>query len=403
MRHVVVVAPYFGGSMLRFLHAMVQLDVRLGIITHEPAERVPRALGDVGHYRVGNSLDAGQLTQAVRAFQKEWGHVDRLVGYLEQLQVPLGDARDACGIDGVSGEVARNFRDKNRMKEVLRKAGLPVARQARITGAGEALSFVETVGYPIVIKPLDGAGAKGTYRVSNEPELFKALHALLPSAANPVQAEEFVTGQEHTFETVFIDGKPVWSSSTDYLPGPLAVLENPWMQYCVVLPREKRDAVEAFRPKNYAALQALGLKTGLSHMEWFRRPDGGVTIGEVGARPPGVNIMTINGLAHGVDLWSAWAELQAFDRWPVPPQRRRAAGCAFLRAQGNGRVVRGVLHQEEVVRRLGDRLVSAKWPQVGQPRSSHYEGDGYVIVAHDTTEGVMDALELLVKGLRVVA
>lgn len=403
MRHVVVVAPYFGGSMLRFLAAMAELGVKLGVVTHEPAARMPRALAGAGHYRVDNSLDAGQLTRAVRAFQKEWGRVDRLVGYLEQLQVPLGDVRDACGIEGVTGAVARNFRDKNRMKDVLRQAGLPVARQALVTGAGDALEFLEQVGYPIVIKPLDGAGAKGTYRVSNESDLFRALHQLLPSQANPVQAEEFVTGQEHTFETVFIDGKPVWSSSTDYLPGPLAVLENPWMQYCVVLPRETRPHVEAFRATNRAALSALGLKTGLSHMEWFRRADGGVTIGEVGARPPGVNIMEINGLVHGADLWKSWAELQAFDRWSVPSTRVRAAGCAFLRAQGPGRTVRGVMHQEEVEKRLGKRIVRAQWPKPGQPRSSHYEGDGYVVVADDTTEGVMDALEHLVRTVRVVA
>ncbi len=403
MRHVVVVAPYFGGTMLRFLVDMAELDVKLGVVTHEPAEHMPRALARASHYRVDNSLDAGQLTRAVRAFQKEWGRVDRLIGYLEQLQVPLGDVRDACGIAGVTGAVARNFRDKNRMKDVLREAGLPVARQALVTGAEDARRFIERVGYPIVIKPLDGAGAKATFRVSSEGDLYRALHQLLPSPANPVQAEEFVTGQEHTFETVFIDGKPVWSSSTDYLPGPLAVLENPWMQYCVLLPRETRPHVEAFRATNHRALTALGLQTGLSHMEWFRRPDGGVTIGEVGARPPGVNIMDMNGLVHGADMWKAWAELQTFDRWTVPSTRVRAAGCAFLRAQGSGSTVRGVVNQEAVEKQLGKRIVRARWPQVGQARSAHYEGDGYVVVADDTTDGVMDALEQLVRTLRVVA
>jgi len=403
MRSVVVVAPYFGGTMLKLLEAMARLEVKLGIITHEPRERMPRFLRDTGHYQVGNALDAHQLTVAVRAFQKEWGSVDRLVGYLEPLQVPLGDARDATGIEGISGAVARNFRDKNRMKGVLREAGLPVARQALVRGAADAQAFVAEVGYPVVLKPLDGAGAKATYRVRHEGDLWRVLHQLMPSDARPVQAEEFVTGQEHTFETVCIDGEPVWSSSTDYLPGPLAVLENAWMQYCVVLPREKRPHVEAFRGANRAALRALGLKTGLSHMEWFRRADGGVTIGEVGARPPGVNIMALNALAHGVDMWAAWAELQAFDRWPVPPQRTCAAGCAFLRAQGPGRTVRQVVNRAEVEAVLGGRIVQARWPQPGQPRSSHYEGDGFVIVRHDTTQGVMDALEKLVRTVRVVA
>ena len=57
------------------------------------------------------------------------------------------------------------------------------------------------------------------------------------------QAEEFVRGREHTCETVTIAGKPVWRSGTRYYPGPLEVLENPWIQYCVLLPLEADEGV----------------------------------------------------------------------------------------------------------------------------------------------------------------
>jgi biotin carboxylase len=404
MPNVVFVAPYFGGQMRKVLEVFAKLEgVRLGVITHEPREAMPSTLGHAQHYRVTNAMDGQQLADATRAFQKEWGRVDRLLGYLEPLQVPLGDARDATGVPGMSGAVARNFRDKNQMKAVLGKNRLPVARQALVKSAVDATRFVAEVGFPIVLKPLDGAGAKNTMRASDHDELYQALNRLMPSEQQPVQAEEFVTGQEHTYETVFIGGEPVWSSSVDYLPGPLAVLENPWMQYCVVLPREVPTYVENFRSTNHAALKALGLHTGLSHMEWFRRADGSVTIGEVGARPPGVNILGLNELVYGVDVWAAWVELMIFDRWTVPHQRRRAAGCAFLRAQGHGGTVRGMVNHELVQKRIGDRIVAAKWPHPGQARSEHYEGDGWVMVAHDTTAGVMEALEELVKTLRVVA
>ena len=35
----------------------------------------------------------------------------------------------------------------------------------------------------------------------------------------------------------------------------------------------------------------LGLQTGMTHMEWFGRPDGSIAIGEIGARPPGAQIL----------------------------------------------------------------------------------------------------------------
>ncbi|TVQ92556.1 MAG: ATP-grasp domain-containing protein [Deltaproteobacteria bacterium] len=405
MLNVVFVAPYFGANMIHCVRALSDLEgVRLGLISAEPQERVPPSLRDrsVGHFRVDDPLDPGQLAMATRAFQREWGQVDRLLGYLEQLQVPLAQARDACGVPGMTEATARRFRDKNLMKSTLRDAGLPVARQALIRSASDARHFAAEVGYPIVLKPVDGLGSRNTQRASSEPELYRALNRLVPSFSAPIQAEEFVTGSEFTFETVSIGGEPVWSSSTAYLPGPLSVIENPWMQYCVLLPRETDDPhVTAFKTLNAAALQALGMVDGLSHMEWFRRSDGSVVIGEVGARPPGVNIMRMNGIAHGVDLWAAWAKLMVHQTWQVAP-RKLAVGCAFLRGQGAGRVVREVRGLQEARQALGDRWVDAQLPRVGQPISEGYEGEGWVIVAHPTTEGAVDALRTLVTKTRIV-
>ena len=404
MIHVVVVAPFFGASMGHALRCFAALeDVRLGVISHEPADRLPPDLKArvEGHYQVTDALDAQQLIVAARAFQRDWGRVDRLEGYLEQLQVPLGDAREALGIDGMHGGVARNFRDKNRMKETLRRAGLPVARQARISSVEDARRFIDEVGLPIVMKPLDGAGAKSTMRVSHLDELSVAMNMLMPTPTHPVQAEEFVTGEEHTFETVMVEGRATWSSSTFYLPGPLHVLENPWMQYCILLPRESQMAhVERFRPINQAALSALGLKTGLAHMEWFLRANGEAVVSEVGARPPGANIMKLNGAAHDIDLWARWARLLVH-RTFQPAERVAAAGCAFLRGQGRGRQVAAVHGLDAVREQIGSAVIASQLPSPGQPHSEHYEGDGWIIVRHSSTAAVVEALRTIVTGIRI--
>lgn len=400
--NVVFVAPYMGANMVECLRLLAEMDIKLGVISHQPAEAIPKALRPhiAGHFRVDNSMDVGQLVVAGRAFQKDWGRVDRFFGYLEQMQVPLADARDRLGVEGISGEVARNFRDKNRMKEVLRRAGVPVARQKLVRQPSDALAFVEEVGFPVVLKPVDGMGSKATMRANSHEELYGALNRLLPRPEAPIQCEEFVTGEEHTCEAAVIDGQVVWRTSTYYLPGPLKVLENPWMQYCVLLPREEQPHVKAFAPINTKALQALGLQTGFSHMEWFLRADGTPVVSEVGARPPGVNIMALNRITTGTSPWKAWLELTIFGRWEMKP-RHSAAGCAFLRGQGRGRRVVAVEGIEELKRALGSQLVDAKWPRVGEPRSPHYEGEGWVIVQGDTTDAAVAALRKVVTTVRV--
>jgi len=400
----VLVAPFFQENTVRYVRALVALEgARACVITQDDVERLPPDVraGLAGHRRVADALDADALAEACRSLAAEVGPVDRLFGVLEQLQAPVARARDLAGVPGMSAETVRGFRDKARMKEVLRAAGLPVARSRLLASAADGRAFVREVGFPVVVKPPDGLGAKATYRVRDAAGLDEALAALAPTPTRPVQAEEFVTGDELTFETVSVRGRPVWWSGTRYLPGPLTVLENPWIQYCVLLPREE-DAPDfaAFVPTGLAALRALGMGTGLTHMEWFRRADGSAVVSEVGARPPGVHIMPMMSLAHGLDMIAAWVRLVVHETFD-PPRRTAAAGAAFLRSQGQGPRVAAVTGLDEVVAELGDVVVEVNAPRVGQPVAEGYEGEGHVIVRAPRTETVREALAAIVGRVRV--
>ena len=141
------------------------------------------------------------------------------------------------------------------------------------------------------------------------------------------------------------------------------------------------------------------MRDGLTHMEWFRRPDGSVAVSEVGARPPGAQISSMLGYVHDVDFYRLWTELVVLDRFD-PPERKYAAGTAFLRGMGHGRV-RGVHGVEAVQREIGHLVVEARLPQPGQPASSDYTGEGYVTVRADDTDTVRDALHRVITGIRV--
>jgi len=403
MRSVVFVAPFFLDTTLRFVRAVAALPgVRTGLVSQDPIERLPADLRRLldGHRRVDDGLDPRQIAAATRELSREIGSVERLLGALEQLQVPLGQVRDELGIEGLGAEAARNFRDKARMKDVLRRAGIPCARHARVENETAARRFVDEVGLPIVLKPTAGAGAKGTYRITRPEELDDALRASMPSPERPAVAEEFVVGREFSFDTVSIRGKAVWHSLSHYLPPPLHVVDNAWIQWCVMIPREiDAPRYDDIRKVAFAALETLGMRTGLSHMEWFRRADGSVMISEVGARPPGAQITSLISYAHDVDFYSAWAKLVVFDRFD-PPRREYAAGCAYLRGQGEGRI-RGVRGIRKTLAELGDIVVEKKLPTIGAAPSTSYEGDGYVIVRHPDTTVVERALGYIVSNVRV--
>ncbi len=390
-------------ATLRFLRGAVQMpDTIISLVSQDPAEKLPADLhrAITGHWRIDDGLDPQQLADAARQLAKRFGNPVAFIGALEQLQVPLAQAREALGLDGLSVDAARNFRDKSRMKDVLRANHIPCARHAAVGNRAGAEAFVQRTGFPIVAKPADGAGGKATYRLDGHSDLELWLQRHPPQPEHPAQLEEFMRGTEHSFDSVFIDGEPVWHSISRYMPSPLEVMENEWIQWCVLLPRDiSGPEYDPIREAGFAAVKALGLRTGLSHMEWFRLADGSVAISEVGARPPGAQICTLLSYAHDIDLYRAWPQLMANKRFDVP-ERRYATGAAYVRGQGRGRV-RHIAGVDEVQRKFGSLVVEAKLPQAGQHRNDSYEGDGYIIVRHPDTDVVQSALSEIVATIQV--
>ena len=403
MRTVVFVAPFLAETTLRFVSAASRVEgAATTLVTQDPPEKLPSALRGrlAGVVRVADALDPDVVTTTVEAVGRRTGGIHRVLGTLEELQVPLGHVRDRLGVEGMGAEAAENFRDKARMKEVLRSHGLPCARHALATSPEEAAAFVRSVGYPVIVKPRAGSGSRGTHRLSGDDDLAGALSAMPPAPDRPLMMEEFVQGDEHSFDSVFIGDRIVWHSINDYLPAALDVVREPWIQWSVLLPREVHDPrYDEVRRVAGDALRALGMETGMSHMEWFRRPDGSVAISEVGARPPGARFVHLISWAHDFDLFRAWGDLMVHGRFQPRP-RPYAAGAAYLRGQGRGRVAR-VRGLQEVLEELGPMVVEHRMPQPGQSPSGTYEGEGFVIVRHPETAMVRKALARIVSTVRV--
>ena len=401
MRNVIFAAPFPLETTMRFARAAASLtDVRLlGIAQSAPTGKDRKLFADV--VEVEDGLDTAQLCEAATILEGRHGDIHRILGILEPLQVQLGLVRRALGIAGTSPETADLFRDKARMKDELRRHGLPCARHRLIRSWADAEGFVAEVGLPIVLKPPAGMGCKATWRINSLDELRAALRSLHAAPDHPALAEEFLRGREFSFETITIGGDIHFQSCTRYYPSPLEVTESPWIQWVVVLPRDidGPDFADA-RTLGVLAVKALGLETGMTHMEWFRRDDGSLAIGEIAARPPGAHIVLANSYAHDVDMYKAWARATVDDAFDGPFERKYAVGVAFLRGVGHGRVVR-VSGVEQANERLGHLVVESRLPVRGAFRSDSYEGDGYVIVRDPDTEVVKAAAKTVIETIQI--
>lgn len=400
---VVFVAPMFSPAASQMLEAAVLLpNARIAVVSQQPLDVLDRRIAHklVGHWRVDDVTSAGQLLNAVQSLQAQLGPVSRCFAAFEQSQLPLAHVRETLGIAGLSSEAANNFRDKGRMKDVLRAANVPVARHQLLTSHQSARQFVSQVGFPIVVKPPAGAGAIATTRIEDAAALDAFLRTYPQAPDQPMLAEEFLRGTEHSIETVSVRGHAVWHSITHYYPTPLQVLENAWIQWGVVLPREVDEPqYHDIRTVNDRALSALGMHTGVSHCEWFRREDGSVAISEIAARPPGAQITTMISRAHDIDFVKDWMTLMVHGAFEIPT-RKYAVATAYLRGQGSGRV-RAIHGLDVIQRELGALICDSRLPTVGQVPTGSYEGEGFIMVRHADTATVMQALQHVVSTVRV--
>src|SRR5581483_12172432 len=112
--------------------------------------------------------------------------------------------REAFELPGMTVEQTVPFRDKEQMKRILDAAGIRTPWHVRATSAAQVWEAAEQVGFPLIVKPIAGAGSADTYRVESTDELAEVLPLL--RHVPEVSVEEFVDGEEFTFDTICADG-----------------------------------------------------------------------------------------------------------------------------------------------------------------------------------------------------
>lgn len=401
MKIVVYVAPFPMRTTMQFAEAIGKLEnVRLIGVFQQPPQN-QKIFSDI--ILLKNVLDSSELFSALEKVMLHCGRIDRLLGILEQLQEVLAKARERFNISGMRPNIVEQFRDKAIMKQVLEKAGVSCAQFLLVNQFEQLQQFIQKIGFPVVIKPPAGAGAAATYRVNNWQEAEDAWKRI---PTRPVMVEEFLMGIEHSLECFVLNGEPIFYSCSRYYPTPLEVKQNPHLQWVVHFPRilteEKYQKIQHIGRK---VIKALGIQTGMTHMEWFFCADrkskaGRIVVGEIGARPPGAQFTDCTGLVYDMDIHLVWAKLMVDGVWIGKNQRVRSIAAAFLRGKGDGKIS-SVKNLSSAQEKMGSLVVNCKLPVLGALKSNSYEGDGWVIMAHEDDEVVKRAALDLIRTVEI--
>jgi hypothetical protein len=402
---VVFVASDLQPPTLRFMAGVLcQPGVKMGLVTSASIGQLPDGLRKrlASVEPVADARDPDQIVDAIRRMRDALGHPQRLLGSADELVVPLAQVRGRMEIEGMRGNVARAFREADRMRDKLAAAGLPIARYVRAESVQDALAFGTHIGYyPLVVKPNEGANATNTYRCDTEEELRTLLERVAPTEHRPLICEEFIKGREYTFEVISMAGVPAWFSATRFDTELLDLISSRARTLTMTLPRELDDPADPIlRRMGFAALKALGMHTGMTSIRWYRRPDGSPVIANVSASPPVGNNVSLMALAHGAEMYRVWGNVVVNGVFAPIPRLYAAGVCYFGGASGGpgGIPMQGL---NVILRELGDIVVQVEPPSVERKSSDAPGIDGFVLVRHADTRVVDAALRRIAECVRV--
>jgi hypothetical protein len=220
-----------------------------------------------------------------------------------------------------------------------------------------------------------------------------------------VSVEEFVDGEELTYDTVCAHGRVLFENMLWYRPRPLQMRMHEWISPVSIALRDLDvPDVQGGRRMGRQVLDALGFQAGFTHMEWYRKADGEVVFGEIGARPPGARVVDLMNYSTDGDLYVGWAEAVVHGRMQ-PLQRHYNAGSIFKRAQGVGRITH-VDGLERLLAEYGDSVALIDLLPVGAPRRdwrSTVIGDGLVMVRHPEFQRTVEITDRFATDLRIYA
>lgn len=403
--NVLIISPGYPADMPEFTRGLAECGARVYGVGDQPAAALPdlvrRSLSE--YLQVSNLWNAAAVIAELH--EKFKGRqLDRIECLWEPGIMLAAELRQHFGVDGLSIEQAHRFRDKEAMKVALDAAGIRTPRHIAVDNSAACWEAAEEIGFPVILKPIDGAGSADTYRVNSADELRTVLPRLrhVPT----VSVEEYVDGEEFTFDTITIGGKIVYHNIAWYRPRPLIARSNEWISPQVIALRDI-DGPEfaAGVQMGYDVIKALQFDSGFTHMEWYRKADGEVIFGEIGARPPGAHQVDQMKYACDFDVFRAWGEAVTLGRMECAFERKYNVATIFKRARGTGRISRidGI---DQLQQQFGEHVVWSTLLAPGMPRRDWLRtlvSDGFIMLRHPDLERTIAMADAVGTDLQLYA
>ena len=344
--------------------------------------------------------DYEQCEQAVLAL-----HVrDSLQAVLCLLDIRLVDAArlaHALSLPFLNPASSVLLRDKYKVRCELAKRGLTQPPFALACSNEELRRAVDTLGLPVLIKPVDGFGSQNIVMIEHSEDLdpwFTPLDDMLPSdvdyglgvkANDRLLVERFMTGTVVGCDTFTRNGQHQLLGINEkvmYEPPSFAIRGSSFTPM--------RAEFEALERYVFALLDAVGFDWGAAHIELMLTEQGPQLI-EINARLVGAKIGRLVSLALGTSVHQQLIALHMGDTACTAIQEGQIAVIRWIVADAPGILDHVELpasydpriHCVEILKKTGDRI---------KPPMDNADRIGYVLTSAASAQTAMASAQAYV-------
>ncbi len=335
--NIVCLATYFKGG--DFIRECKRLGCQVVLITREKMlqEDWPRDCIDQ-LMAVPNDADALLFIDLV-AFLTRERKPDRVIALEEFDVMTAGLIREHFCLPGMNSSTARTFRDKLRMAEAAKAAGVVVPDFVPLTNPADLTEFIERVPPPWILKPRSDVSAIGIRKVENAADVWRIFEELnerdsLRERASYYLLAQFINGEVFHVDSIVNNGRVAFAGANRYGRPPLEVAHYGGTYISRTIAHGSADEKKLFEI-NRKLIKGLGLERGAAHAEFIKSDaDGQFYFLEVAARVGGAYIAEVLEAASGLNLWRQWARIEVADATAQASRQEQSAG-AGQKAEGS--------------------------------------------------------------------
>lgn len=240
--------------------------------------------------------------------------------------------REHFRMPGMGDSTARHFRDKLAMRVRAADDGIPVPEFVHLVNYEAIRDFTTRIPGPWMCKPRSEASASGITKVTSTEQLWKVLESKGDLASQFV-LERYLPGDVYHVDSVVSDGEVKFAAANRCGKPPFDVAHGGGLFTTSTVPYESFDECQLLE-LNARVLRSMGLKRGVSHVEFIKgRDDGRFYMLECAARVGGAHIAEMVEAATGVNLWAEWANLEVdagTKPWAPPSDFRQEYGGLIM-------------------------------------------------------------------------